>query len=118
MIDDEECRRRGLDELNRLGARPVAAIISRRLRERGVRRLPRGPRPTTRSNPVGLTAREQEVLVLLALGLRNAEIAERLVVSQKTVGHHVSAILRKLAARSRAEAAVRAAELGLLAQDL
>ena len=53
----------------------------------------------TRENPAGLTARELEVLALLAEGLRNAQIAERLVLSEKTVGHHVSAVLRKLDVR-------------------
>jgi DNA-binding NarL/FixJ family response regulator len=77
--------------------------------------VPRGPRPRTRENPAGLTAREIEVVTLLAQGLRNAEIAERLVVSQKTVDHHVSAILRKLDVRTRGEAAGAAARLGLTA---
>ena len=74
-----------------------------------------GPRPNTRANPAGLTARELEVLALIAQGLRNAEIAERLVVSTKTVDHHVSAILRKLGVRTRGAAAVEAARLGLTA---
>jgi DNA-binding NarL/FixJ family response regulator len=56
-----------------------------------------------------------EVLALLAGGLRNAQIAERLVVSQKTVDHHVSAILRKLDVRTRAQAARKATRLGLTA---
>jgi DNA-binding CsgD family transcriptional regulator len=111
--DDEVDVREAIDRLQLLGARPAAAIVARRLRERGVRRVPRGPRPTTRENPAGLTARELEVLALLAKGLRNAQIAERLFVSQKTVDHHVSAILRKLDARTRGEAAAEAVRLGL-----
>jgi DNA-binding CsgD family transcriptional regulator len=113
--DDETALRQALDELHALDARPAAAIVARRLRERGARGLPRGPRPGTRANPAGLTARELEVLELLAEGLRNAEIAERLVVSERTVGHHVSAVLRKLDARTRGEASAEAVRLGLTA---
>jgi DNA-binding NarL/FixJ family response regulator len=56
------------------------AIIARRLRERGGR-LSRGPRANTRAKPSGLTARELEVLALLAGGLRNNEIVGRLFLS-------------------------------------
>ena len=115
--DATEPLRRAHEELQALGARPAAAIVARKLRERGVRGVPRGPRPRTRANPAGLTARELEVLALLARGLRNAAIADELVVSEKTVDHHVSAVLRKLGVRTRGEAAAGAARLGLLAQD-
>jgi DNA-binding NarL/FixJ family response regulator len=87
--------------------------VARVLRERGVRDVAHGPRSATRRNPAGLTPRELEVLGLVADGLRNAEIAERLFLSEKTVGHHVSAILRKLGARTRAEATSHFARLGL-----
>ena len=70
--DEEEPLRRALAELQALEARPAAAIVSRRLRERGVRELPRGPRPATRQNPYGLTARELEVLVLVSEGIPTA----------------------------------------------
>ncbi len=105
--------RQALDDLNRLGARPAAATVARRLREAGERGLPRGPRPQTRENPLGLTARQLEVLELLVTGMRNAEIADRLVVAPKTVDHHVSAILTKLDVSSRGEAAAKAMQLGL-----
>jgi DNA-binding NarL/FixJ family response regulator len=61
----------------------------------------------------GLTARELQVLGLLTEGLRNTQIAKRLVVSEKTVDHHVSAILRKLDVRRGGEAVAQAARLGL-----
>jgi DNA-binding NarL/FixJ family response regulator len=77
-----------------------------------VRKLPRGPRPGTRQNPANLTRSQLRVLTLVAEGLTNAEIAGRLFLAPKTVEHHVSAILAKLDARSRVEAAVRARELG------
>jgi len=113
---DEAELRRALDELQALGARPAATIVAGRLRERGVRGLPRGPRPATRENPAGLTPRQLEVLELLAEGMRDSEIAARLVLSERTVGHHVGAILRKLGARNRGQATVEAVRLGLVSQ--
>jgi DNA-binding CsgD family transcriptional regulator len=112
--NDETDLRRAFDELRALGAHATAAVVARKLRARGVRGLPRGPRRSTRENRAGLTARELDVVACLADGLRNADIAERLVVSPKTVDHHVSAILRKLDARTRGEAAAEAARLGLV----
>jgi len=111
--DDEEALLRAHELFVELGAAPLAASVARDLRARGVR-VARGPRPTTRSNAAALTGRELEVLALLGDGLRNAEIAERLFLSPRTVDHHVSAILRKLHAKSRGEAVAEASRLGLL----
>jgi ATP/maltotriose-dependent transcriptional regulator MalT len=115
--DDQDALRRAHDQLQALGAKPAAAIVARRLRDSGARGMSRGPRQTTRENPAGLTARELEVLGLLAQGSRNADIAQELVVSEKTVEHHVSAILRKLDVRTRGAAAVEAVRLGLATAD-
>jgi len=111
--DDEDEQREALALFHSLGARPAAALTASRLRARGARRIPRGPRQPTRANPSGLTPRELEVLTLLAEGLRNAEIAERLVVSPKTVDHYVSSVLAKLGVPNRQAAARHAAALGL-----
>ena len=102
---DEQALRSAFQELEQLGMRAAAARVAASLRARGVRTVPRGRRASTRSHPAGLTAREAEVLALLAEGLRNAEIGRRLFISAKTVDHHVSAILEKLGVDSRAQAA-------------
>jgi DNA-binding CsgD family transcriptional regulator len=112
--DDEGELMRALAICQELGARPLATKISRRLRQLGANGVPRGPRSSTRNNPANLTAREVEVLELVSEGLRNAEIADRLVVSPRTVDHHVSAILRKLGVRTRGEATASATRLGIL----
>jgi len=100
-----------------LGARPAAERARARLRALGVRRIPRGPRPATRAHPAGLTARQMEVLALVARGLSNAEIGRRLCVSARTVEHHVAAILTRLSLASRREAAEHARAAGWLGQD-
>jgi DNA-binding CsgD family transcriptional regulator/tetratricopeptide (TPR) repeat protein len=110
---DEAQLRLALAEFQNLGALPAARLASRRLRELGVRDIPRGPRPGTLSNPAALTPRELEVIALLAEGLRNSEIADRLVLSPRTVDHHVSSVLGKLDARTRSEAVAAAIRLGL-----
>ena len=110
----EDDLRESLRELQSLGARPAAAIVARRLRERGARGVQLGPRTAARANPAGLTARQLDVLALLTRGDRNAEIAGKLFLSEKTVDHHVSAILRKLGVRTRGQAAAEATRLGIV----
>ncbi|HWD43496.1 MAG TPA: AAA family ATPase [Actinomycetota bacterium] len=105
--------RAALAELERLGARRLAAAVARKLRELGVRGLTRGPRPATRANPANLTPRELEVLGLLVEGRSNRQIAEQLFISNKTAGVHVTNLLAKLGVHSRLEAAAVARRLGL-----
>ena len=113
--DDEDSLAEAIEIARELGAEPLAGRVVGRMRELELR-VPPGPREATRANPAGLTARQLEVLALVADGLTNAEIAERLVVSPRTAEHHVAAVLTKLGASSRRDAARRASELGLEAR--
>lgn len=110
---DPEPRKQALEIFERLGAKPLAQRIRRQLKAEGVRGVKRGVNRATRANAAGLTARELEVLSLVAQNLSNAAIAQRLFLSSKTVDHHASAILAKLGIGSRREAADAARRLGI-----
>jgi DNA-binding NarL/FixJ family response regulator len=110
----EAALREALAILEQLGTGPLAAIVRQRLRDLGVRSIPRGPRASTKGHPAGLTRREAQVLRLLVRGHTNNELARCLHISAKTVDHHVSSILGKLEVRSRTEAVAAAFGLGIL----
>jgi len=112
MLDDAEALTTSLELARGLGAAPLEGRVVDRIRRRGMS-VPRGARSSTRSNPAELTDRQLEVLRLVARGHRNAEIAQQLHVSHRTVEHHVAGMLAKLGVSSRVEAVARAAELGL-----
>ena len=77
------------------------------------RRTTRSPTRRDEASRLGLTAREREVLALVALGRTNRQIAEELFISENTAGVHVSNILGKLGVTGRGEAAAIAYRLGL-----
>ncbi len=98
------------DAFERLGARPDADRAAALLRDLGA-----AGRTAARGERDELTVREREVLSLVAAGLSNAAIADRLVIAPKTAEHHVGRVLAKLGVRSRAEAAAHAVREGLSA---
>ncbi|RNL79480.1 ATP-binding protein [Nocardioides marmorisolisilvae] len=107
---DNDARLRAVEIFTSIGADPAVTRVRELLAEDGVR-VPaqRGPRAATAAHPAGLTAREAEVLELLSERLTNAEIADRLVLSPRTVDRHVSSVLAKLGVSKRSEAAAYAA---------
>jgi len=110
---EEDALREALQILTGLRAAAVIRAARKKMRDLGFRSIPAGPRTATREHPLGLTRREHEVLDLIVDGRTNAEIAEQLFISAKTVDHHVSAVLAKLGAPSRGVAASEAVRLGL-----
>jgi DNA-binding CsgD family transcriptional regulator/tetratricopeptide (TPR) repeat protein len=116
-IDDEPSLRAALAALMSLGADPLATRVRRRLRGLGAKGIPVGPRRSTATSASGLTVREVQVLELLAQGLTDAEIADRLVISPRTASHHVSAILTKLGVQRRSQAVTAAQALSAEPKD-
>jgi DNA-binding CsgD family transcriptional regulator/tetratricopeptide (TPR) repeat protein len=112
--DDEDALRGALATFDQLGAMAAVAVTRAKMRRLGFRAIPRGRRSTTKADRFGLTTREREVLEHVCAGMTNSDIAVRLVISERTVDHHVSAVLAKMGVDSRRHAASKAAELGLL----
>ena len=113
MHGDDEARVEATRVFDELGATAAAARVRRTLVAEGVK-VPRGKARATRAHAAGLTARQAEVLELLAEDLTNTEIADRLFVSPRTVDNHVSAVLMKLEVATRDEAVAAARDQGLL----
>jgi DNA-binding CsgD family transcriptional regulator len=112
---DRDAVSEALKALDDLGAARSAQRLRARLRKRGMSGVPRGPRRSTAANAKGLTARQLEVLALVAEGLTNADIATTLTLSPKTVEHHISAVFEKLDVTTRGQAAAAARRLQMLA---
>lgn len=110
---DERAVREAMASLHRLGGAGAARAFARERAARGAR-VARGPRRSTLGHPAGLTRREQQVLEALEAGGSNVAIAAELHLSERTVAHHVSAILAKLGVPNRHAAVEQARRQGLL----
>lgn len=110
---DVDAQREALAAFEALGGVPAAEGLRQRLRLAGVRGVARGARASTRDHPFGLTTRELQILNLLCEGLRNADIAQRLSRSVRTVDHHIASVFSKLGVDSRVAAVQMARGAGL-----
>ncbi len=106
-------KREALGEMQKLGAKVVYEKLKKEMRSSGIKKIPRGMRQNTCTNPAQLTDREMDVLQLLKEGMQNKEIARRLYISAKTVDHHISSILFKLDVNSRMKAVREAFRLAI-----
>ena len=113
MHGDEDEQIAAVRIFDDLGAVAASTRVREVLTEGGTR-VPRGPSRSTRQNPAGLTVRQAEVLQLLAQGWSNAQIADHLFLSNRTVENHVSAVLMKLDVSSRTEAVDMAVAQGMV----
>jgi len=111
---NEENQLEAIQRLTDMGANATRDMLKSKLRRKGVKNIPRGPRESTRNNPAMLTKRQIEILSLLGQGSQNKEIADKLFISQKTVEHHISSILSKLEVSSRSKAVFQANKLGII----
>jgi DNA-binding CsgD family transcriptional regulator len=113
---DEAGITRAIDLFTQLGALPALELSRSTARKLGLRGIKRGPYSGTREQAHGLTQRELHVLRLISRGASNADIALDLSRSERTVEHHVSALLAKLGAKNRSEAIKLALRLRLDSQ--
>jgi DNA-binding CsgD family transcriptional regulator len=113
-LGGEESCQKAARMFQEMGAVGSLKALQRDMRRDGLAVKTSVPRRSTTENPAGLTRRQLDVLSALNDGLSNAEIANRLFISPKTVDHHVSAILAKLDVPSRGEAAAKARAAGWL----
>ncbi|MEP7372728.1 MAG: AAA family ATPase [Chitinophagaceae bacterium] len=110
----EEDKKNALILFQQLNANAVSEKIKMEMRAGGIKKIPRGLRESTKTNPAQLTNRELDVLQLLQKGNQNKEIAGSLFISPKTAEHHISNILFKLDVKTRSKAIAEAVRLGIL----
>jgi len=110
----EDDKRKAITIVQNLGGDAVYQKMKSEMRSSGIKKIPRGLRESTRTNPAQLTNRELDVLHLLQKGIQNKEIAGTLFISPKTADHHISSILFKLDVNSRTKAVNEAVRRGIL----
>jgi DNA-binding CsgD family transcriptional regulator/tetratricopeptide (TPR) repeat protein len=102
---NEKAMKKAVEIFDGLGAAAASQLIKQKMRKSGIKNIPKGPRQSTKENPSGLTERQMEILKLVANGLNNSEIGNKLYISTRTVENHISTIFSKLNIHSRVEAA-------------
>jgi len=102
---NEQAMKKAVEIFEKLGASAASQLIKQKMRKSGIKNIPKGPRQSTKENPSGLTGRQMEILDLVANGLSNSEIGNKLYISNRTVENHISTIFSKLNIHTRTEAA-------------